>query len=475
MSRTESRRERGSVLAVALVLTFLVAGLGTAMLLVADARRKDEQSRIHSVQRRCLAECGLSEAVMEIATEGDGVIANSAAPVRSGPGEYWTTCTSPGPNRFTITSYGRVGSDVRTMRAEVRENVPTLFHHALYAGNGGHDPSYTLALGGTGTKADQVDGDVYSGGNLTVSGNAAVTGTVQAAGTITGIAGDRVAEIAPPNLAARHYETNNDVNVSAEFRTSGTNTYSSSYGGTAVQLPEANPAHIFRKNPSDRADEIRGTTKDDYFLEDPYQTVNTSSSVNSNNATPITLSGLGGAPGVSGTKKLYYIDGNLWVHNLNIYNFVIKHNEADGVQVTFVVKGNIYLSDNILLRNPVKDGIALIALKDTAVADSGNIYFGDPEFGTLEQMDAYMYAENDFKDNNLSTSGSAVVRLNGVMSAGNKIQVNRGSGTTRTQLVVDFDPRVRDGSLVLPGLPDAAQTSPSARFTILAMFEVGSR
>ncbi len=475
MCRTDSRGERGSVLAVALVLTFLVAGLGTAMLLVADARRKDEQSRVHSAQRRCLAESGLADALLEIAADGDGIIASASSALRSGPGDYWTTCTSPGPNRYTITSYGRVGADVRTMRAEIRENVPSLFYHALYAGNGGHDASYSLNLGGTGRAADTIDGDVYSGGNITVSGNATISGKVEATGTITGIAGERVAEIAPPDLAARHYETNHDVNVAAEFRTSGTNTYSSSYGGTAVQLPEANPAHIFRKNPSDRAGEIRSTTKDDYFLEDPYQTVNTSSSVNANNATPITLSGLGGAPGVSGTKKLYYIDGNLWVHNLHIYNFVVKHNEADGVQVTFVVKGNIYLSDNILLRNPVKDGIALIALKDSTVADSGNIYFGDPEFGTLEQMDAFMYAENDFKDNNLSTTGSAVVRLNGVMSAGNKIQVNRGTGATRTKLVVDFDSRIRDGELVLPGLPDAPSTSPSSRFTILAMFEVGAR
>lgn len=460
---------------MALVLTFLVAGLGTAMLLVADARRKDEQARIHSVQRRCLAESGLAEALLEIATDGDGVIASAGSALRSGPGEYWTTCTSPVTNRFTVTSYGRVGGDVRTMRAEIRENVPSLFYHALYAGNGGHDASYSLTVGGTGTRADEVDGDVYSGGNFTRSGDAAITGTVQATGTITGIAGERVAEIAPPDLAGRHYEANHDVNVAAEFRASGTNTYSSSYGGTAVQLPEANPAHIFRKNPSDRADEIRGTSKDDYFLEDPYQSVNTSASLNADNATPITLSGLGGAPGVSGTKKLYYIDGNLWIHNLNIYNFVIKHNEADGVQVTFVVRGNIYISDNLLLRNPVKDGIALIALKDSAVTDSGNIYFGDPEFGTLEEMDAFMYAENDFKDNNLSTSGSAVVRLNGVMSAGNKIQVNRGTGSTRTKLVVDFDPRIRDGDLVLPGLPDATQTPPSSRFTILATFEVGSR
>jgi hypothetical protein len=53
----------------------------------------------------------------------------------------------------------------------------------------------------------------------------------------------------------------------------------------------------------------------------------------------------------------------------------------------------------------------VIAIKDLGVRDSGNIYFGDPSFGTLERMDAFMYAENNFLDTNLSATGSARVTV----------------------------------------------------------------
>ena len=36
-------------------------------------------------------------------------------------------------------------------------------------------------------------------------------------------------------------------------------------------MKEESAAHIFRKNPSDRATDTVGTPKDDYFLEDPYE------------------------------------------------------------------------------------------------------------------------------------------------------------------------------------------------------------
>jgi hypothetical protein len=171
---------------------------------------------------------------------------------------------------------------------------------------------------------------------------------------------------------------------------------------------------------------------------------------------PITLSGISGQPGPNGNNKVYFIDGNLWIHNRNTFSFEIQHDLAAGVQVTFVAKGNIYFSDNVFYQDAQKDGIAFIAMKDSAEADSGNIYFGDPLFGTLEQMHAFMYAENNFIDKNLSATGSAQVAVYGNMTAGNKVDIQRDFKGQHSKLTVNYDGRISSGDLSMPGLPRTA-------------------
>jgi hypothetical protein len=265
------------------------------------------------------------------------------------------------------------------------------------------------------------------------------------------------------------YETNHDYNVKDLFAKA---TYKShaDLGGSAYQVEEKNPAHIFRKNPSDRTADTSKTAKDDYFLEDPYETVSTSSSVTASKGTHLTLSGQDGNPGVNGSGKVYYIDGNLWIHNKNIYSFTMWNSKADAVKVTFVVKGNIYFSDNILYQDNEQDGVAFVAINDKSLKDSGNIYFGDPTFGTLEQMDAFMFAENNFYDNNLSASGSAKVTVNGNMTAGNKVEINRDAGNQHSKLTVNHDDRISTGELELAGLPTS--TDPDQPWVVATWREV---
>jgi hypothetical protein len=269
------------------------------------------------------------------------------------------------------------------------------------------------------------------------------------------------------------YEHHNDVNVGAQFA-NGTARYqnSSSYGGSAYQLPETNPAHIFRKNPSDRATNINSTSKDDYFLEDVYEAINTSSRVDRTQGSHITISGVGGEPGANGNNLLYYIDGNLWIHNMNAYSFTLWNSTGTPIHLTFVVKGNIYISDNIFYNQANQDGLAMIAMKDPSVSDSGNIYFGDPAFGTLEYMDAFMYAENNFYDNNLSASGSATVTVHGNMTAGNQVLINRDYGSQHSKLTVNFDPRIYNNTLTLPGLPTS--TNGAGALAVVSWREVAA-
>lgn len=464
--------ESGSALSMALLASLVVAGLGMGMTTVSLSRQRDIETERLSVERRMIAEAGLAAAYADLIAGGDGVLGTAEARVQWGAGEYFTTCTTDADGDQTVTAYGKAGGRARGLCAVLRERVESPFFSAIFAGNGSGDADYSLELGGSGARADVVEGDVYSGNDITIGGDASVDGELRAGGDIVGASGQEGVTQDPPDLVGAHYEANHDVNVAVEFDAYGQYRSSSSLGGSAWRVPEENPAHIFRKNPSDRSDETSATEKNDYFLEDPYENVSSSNTTNPNNATRISLSGIGGEPGPSGTNKLYFIDGNLWIHNLNLYSFTIQHNEAAGVKVTFVVKGNVYISDNIVLKNKIKDGIALIAVKDPGVEDSGNIYFGDPEFGTLERMEAFMYAEGNFYDNNLGTSGSSTIEVYGVMTALDQVAINHGSGRNRTKLDLEFDSRIRDGDLVLPGVPEQVINTGRRTFDWVAKFEV---
>ena len=64
-----------------------------------------------------------------------------------------------------------------------------------------------------------------------------------------------------------------------------------------------------------------------------------------------------------------------------------------------------------------------------------------------------MYAENNFYDNNLSAAGSTKVTLNGNMTAGNQVLINRNYGNSYSKLTVNYDDRLATGAATLPGLP----------------------
>jgi hypothetical protein len=270
---------------------------------------------------------------------------------------------------------------------------------------------------------------VYSGRDVEVRGDADVSGTISAGGVVTGASGQSGVTQPNPDIASMDYPNTADIKVLQNFvNDPGRRYVSDDSGGTAYQMPESNAAHIFRLNPTDRASECNSTAKLDFFMEDPYETVSSDSAQDGSNPFRITLSGIAGDQGPNSNRRVYYLDGNLWLHNKKSFSFQFYHNEPEGVQVTFVVRGNIYFSDNLFYRNPTLDGVAFIAMRDEGVEDSGNIYFGDPEFGTLVQMSAFMYAENNFYDQNLDADGSSTVDLNGNMTAGNQVNIQRDYG-----------------------------------------------
>ena len=91
-------------------------------------------------------------------------------------------------------------------------------------------------------------------------------------------------------------------------------------------------------------------------------------------------------------------------------------------------------------------------MKDASREDSGNIYFGDPTFGTLEQMDAFMYAENNFYDNNLSAT--RLRQRDGERQHDGRQPGRASTATTARQhskLTVNFDGRISTGAIDAPG------------------------
>ena len=437
--RDKRKNEEGIALFLAVVATIAFVGIAIGMITSSLATAREYDSSKARVQRLHAAKAGVAFAVADIAGGGSGDLGTSDSPVPFGPGSFVVTAKDTPNSTVTITSVGTVGEDARAVRT-VFEVSGGVFHHAMFSGNTSRDPTYSLELGGTGPSADKITGDVYSGGGITLEGDATIDGSARAKGKIEGMDGKEGVTQPVPDLQSLDYEANHDVNVAKEFEEHA-RYQSSRHGGSAWQVDSSLPSHILRMNPSDRRSEITGTEKDDYYLEDPYESARMV-----DRTTRISLAD-------SGNRKVYYVDGNLWLHNYKTYGFALDH-EDEGSLITFVVKGNIYFSDNLTLRDPKQDAVAFIALKDENVEDSGNIYFGDPEFGTLLSMDAFMYAENNFYDQNLQASGSTTVQVNGIMSAGNQVAINRDYEDHHTKLELNFDSRVKDEEIELPGIPD---------------------
>ncbi len=455
--------QRGGALIAVLIVVALLTTIIASVFSVNMAHQREARAVSSRTRALYLADAGISSSLMALAAAERGgtpppvVHGTENAPQLLRGGRYWCTIQENADESFTVTSTALVGTQRRTVEAVIAP-LQGVFDHAIFAGNADGDPNYELRLSGNGGQADEIIGHVYSGGDVTLDGDADISGEVSALGVINGTSGDEGVRRATPDIAGADYANTADFDVAALFA-AGQSFQSNALGGSAYELPADSPAHIFRKNPDDRIAEISSTSKDDFFLEDPYMPVKdfTDAETGKDGHT-ITLSGTMGSGGPSGTDKVYFIDGNLWVHNRPFGRLRILNTDAEGVKVTFVVRGNIYFSDDVYVGDPTQDGVAFIAIEDAAEPDSGNIFLGDPRYGTLERMESFLYAENNFYDNNLSATGSATVKLRGNMTAGKKVSIQRdfalADGTIQhSQLMVQFDDRISSGALDLPGLP----------------------
>jgi hypothetical protein len=320
----------------------------------------------------------------------------------------------------------------------------------------------------------------------------------QAKGAITGMpapgigqrpATGRDAAIDPPDLLHMYYDVSRTAEQPAGALTRWGNDVAvtaSDYGSARAITDLSRPEHIFVRNPPTSGSvssggktiygrsysyvyATNGTRIDDYFLEDPADsTYNSSVSADSIDGTTYTAPMyLNVQP--TANVKLYYVNGNVYIHHPQVYSLRFRQ---PGTRITIVASGNITISDEFyynadydagltradvnssIVNNP-SDALCLIALKNPTCTNSGNIYIGDSQFGTGGSIHAMLYAENDFIDNNINSSDQAFISIFGNMTAGDQVRINRQEvgATYRTRLDVTLDERIRDGTIVVPGLP----------------------
>lgn len=386
----------------------------------------------------------------------------------------------------------------RRVEAFLRTDLHPLFYKALYVGNWNGDTPYDLTFGpgdqadrtvappgpspdpswDTAAKtsnADYIEGDVHvNGGNIGVKGMTSIFGNVDASGTVSGdlVSGVKTAgapPILPPDLSAQDYDAMADLIISSS-------------GSSVIQSgPLAgNSPNIFH-GPLASSSYVTAIAPNFDDHDRPYIHLG-----NSAGSIPVD-SRLDGA--------LIVVKGNLWLHETT--TLTLKFPDAGaGTHFTLVVEGNLYIADDVNYGShgggPGNDGMLIIAkgvpgqesytdqngnhawdagepiLHDDGDGvyegpreGSGNVYFGDPRFGTGGVTDGFIYAENNayLTSINPNVTGfanatDAIYGVGGFLSAGNQlIMGDRTSGASYVNYRVKYDDRIATGALKFKGAP----------------------
>ncbi len=338
-------------------------------------------------------------------------------------------------------------------------------------------------------RGDTVKGDIYTHGDVSLGAGATLDGDINTTGTAFGVPDQgRVNNLNKPwplpDLKGMNHAKVAQVDVAKEFKTAPTMTRPNT-GPESLSTSEMATSVTTVKDPTSRASifakgvltdhgKVKSTTNDNFFLGDWHS---------SKDGQAITIT-------PAQNNKIYYIDGNMWVET-NGLGPKISTTDGSPVSVTFVVKGNLYFADQFRTTNPKKDGVMFIAMADgesftdlngnsqydagEPILDddgdgvyegnaegSGNVFWGDPNAGPLGTVDGFIYAENNFDDYALDNNGTPQpFTINGFMQAGNQVRINRSvAGGSYSGMTVNYDARIRDGSLTLPGMPETGDDGP---------------
>jgi hypothetical protein len=490
-----ARSEKGIALVAALVFTLVLTILGLSVLIVASNEIILTRNAANKAKAFYLAEAGIDILAAKLSRGESGNIEETAL----GEGTFHVECYPDADPPYAVST-GTVGRQVKRIKVDVSFLAPP-FECSIYAANIEGD-EWTLLLRGEGNPQstgphgevegkDTINGNTFVNGDVDLYEESSVNpapppntygleGDVNATGLVnlhdsTTVSGD-ISENSdmqdPPDLVGMNYAVNNTHNVSQLFEEEHV---------TGGHLPDGHELRdVFMKNPPDRSSECSTTPGDDYFLE------------------PVSVHGGGtykDAPTQInlGSNRIYYVDGDVWVHSQSSYGFTMQG------KATIVSTGNIHISDNMLYADS-NSLLGMVALgeynEDGELVSGGNIYFGDPRYGTMYVASGLMFAANDFLYNTDSVTHNAAEPesgfiINGSLAALNQIVIERdwystGRGRSKQdraarynpdtgqwvdsltgavltsveiatlrhyQMIINYDERVRNRETQPPGLP----------------------
>ena len=439
-----SKSEKGLALTAVVVFACIFLILGFSLLKLANTEIVMTQKELNSTQAFYAAEAGIAQLTTKLYNKQFENIADTAL----GEANYQVDLNMDADPPYAIST-GNMGIEYKLIKAELSFLSPS-YEKAIYGGNAAgeqwsfvlrgqgnpqSDPNSSREYGGK----DIVNGNMYVNGDTTLYEESSVNpspmanfnGDVDSTGTanildsasVSGAVTEDTAVKSHPSLENMNYAVNNTHNVSQIFADAG---IGSGY------LPPGNELYnVMVKNPGDRSGECGTTSGDDYFLE---PTSVTGGGNQKDAPTPLNL----------GNDRIYYVDGDLWVHSPSTYGFLV-----DG-QVTIVVTGDIHISDNIKYADS-ESLLGLVALGEYdssgQLISGGNIYFGDPRYGTMYTVSGLMFAADSFLYNTDSVTGGTVepetgFSVYGNLNALNQVSIERdwyddGTGNARP---AHFDP-----------------------------------
>jgi hypothetical protein len=433
-------KRKGLVLPAVIAFALIFAIIGVVILTMAEHEAVLTKIELDKARAFYLAEAGLGKVQERLQTpitgELDEVLEESIE------GGSYRVVINTAANPCYVVSTGRSGPVQKSVRVLATFLAPT-FENAVFAMNISGS-TWVFQLRGTGNPApygsgqrggrDIINGNIFVDGDVAlyeessvnpapapnlweINGDVGATGNVNVAGTayVAGSIDQHADEPAPIDILAMDYANNNTHNVSEIFQDAG---ISSGYLPVGHELRD-----VFVKNPGDRSAECASTTGDDFFFEP------SSGFIEGDQWTAQT-------PLHAGEDKVYYIDGDLWVHSRNdTFGF-----NMDG-KATIVVTGDIHICDNLQYAD-TSSTLGLIALGKYDswgnLVSGGNVYFGDPGFGTLYTFSAMMFAADDFLYNTDSTTGQPIEPetgfiFSGSFSAMDTVSINRDWYTKRVK------------------------------------------
>jgi len=384
--------EKGLALAAVVAFTCIFTLLGFSILSLASSEIALARTELNSTKAFYAAEAGLARLTTRLYNKEFGDVEDTAL----GDVSYRIDSHHDQDPPYAIST-GTSGNIEKSIKVEL-SFLSSPYEHSIYAGNSGGQ-EWRFELRGQGNPIatrgrevggkDRIEGDLYVNGDATLYEESSVNpslganpyaGDVDSTGntnildsaSVSGTVSESADPLDHPSLVAMNYAQNNTHNVGEIFADAGV--------GSGYLPSDHELRDVMVRNPTNRRRECASTSGDDYFFE------------------PATARGGGGqktatTPLHLGENRIYYVDGDVWVHSPSTYGFLV-----DG-KVSIVATGDIHISDNIKYADS-ESMLGLVALGKYDSADQltsgGNIYFGDPRFGTLYTASALMFAADSF-------------------------------------------------------------------------------